>query len=93
MDPPQAGQSRSMKLSGPKGPLHCGYLVGIGFPPSWTGGGMATGLAPNSRMELKAAMLFHLHSWFTDTDCADYFISNTATLTDTGCEILTKQTP
>ena len=50
-------------------------------------------LAPSSRMELKAAMLFHLHSWFTDTDCADYFISNTATLTDTGCEILTNQTP
>lgn len=72
---------------------HCGYLVGIGFPPSWTGGSMVTGLAPNSRMELKAGMVFHLHSWFTDTDCADYFISNTAVLTDGGCEILTKQTP
>ncbi len=72
---------------------HCGYLVGIGFPPSWTGGSMVTGLAPNSRMELKAGMVFHLHSWFTDTVCADYFISNTAVLTNSGCEILTKQTP
>ena len=72
---------------------HCGYLVGIGFPPSWTGGSMVTGLAPNSRMELKAGMVFHLHSWFTDTDCADYFISNTAVLTDSGCEILTQETP
>ena len=54
---------------------------------------MVTGLAPNLRMELKAGMVFHLHSWFTGTDCADYFISNTAVLTDGGCEILTKQTP
>ena len=28
---------------------HCGYLVGIGFPPSWTGGNQVTGLAPRQR--------------------------------------------
>ncbi len=72
---------------------HCGYLVGIGFPPSWTGGSKVTGLAPNSKMELKPGMAFHLHSWFTDTDVVDYFISNTAVLTDQGCEILTTQSP
>ena len=72
---------------------HCGYLVGIGFPPSWTGGSKVTGLAPNSELELKPGMSFHLHSWFTNTDCVDYFISNTAMLTDTGCEILTTQSP
>ena len=72
---------------------HCGYLVGIGFPPSWTGGSKVTGLAPNSELELKAGMSFHLHSWFTNTDCVDYFISNTAMLTDAGCEILTRESP
>lgn len=72
---------------------HCGYLVGIGFPPSWTGGSMVTSLAPDSRLELAAGMTFHLHSWFTDTDCADYFISNSALLTGDGCEILTARTP
>ena len=72
---------------------HCGYLVGIGFPPSWTGGSMVTSLAPNSQLELKVGMTFHLHSWFTNTDCADYFISNAALLTDAGCEILTARTP
>ena len=72
---------------------HCGYLVGIGFPPSWTGGSMVTSLAPGSERELKAGMAFHAHSWFTGTDCADYFISNTVLLTEDGCEILTSRTP
>ncbi len=72
---------------------HCGYLVSIGFPPSWTGGSMVTSLAPNSELELKAGMTFHTHSWFTNTDVVDYFISNTAMLTNDGCEILTNQTP
>ena len=72
---------------------HCGYLVGIGFPPSWTGGSMVTSLAPNSELELKVGMTFHAHSWFTNTDCVDYFISNTVMLTENGCEILTSQTP
>ena len=72
---------------------HCGYLVGIGFPPSWTGGSMVTGLAPNAELEMKIGMSYHLHSWFTDTDCVDYFISNTGMLTENGCEILTSLTP
>ncbi|AEV36352.1 Peptidase M24 [Pseudovibrio sp. FO-BEG1] len=72
---------------------HCGYMVGIGFPPSWTGGSMVTSLAPNSERILKTGMVFHAHSWFTNTDCVDYFISNTVVLTETGAEILTNQTP
>ena len=72
---------------------HCGYLVGIGFPPSWTGGSMVTGLAPDSELEMQVGMSYHLHSWFTDTDCVDYFISNTGMLTENGCEILTARTP
>ena len=72
---------------------HCGYLVSIGFPPSWTGGSRVTGLAPTSQLELKVGMTFHAHSWFTNTDCVDYFISNTVLLTEDGAEVLTSQTP
>lgn len=72
---------------------HCGYLVGIGFPPSWTGGSMVTGLAPGSKLELRIGMTFHAHSWFTNTGVADYFISNTVLLTENGAEVLTSATP
>ena len=72
---------------------HCGYMVSIGFPPSWTGGSMVTSLQPGSDRELKAGMTFHAHSWFTNTDVVDYFISNTVLLTDDGAENLTQRTP
>lgn len=72
---------------------HCGYLVSIGFPPSWTGGSMVTSLAPGSELELEVGMTFHTHSWFTNTDCVDYFISNTVMLGENGTEVLTSQTP
>lgn len=72
---------------------HCGYVVGIGFPPSWTGGSMVTSLRAGSDLELRPGMAFHLHSWFTNTGRGDYFVSNTALLTESGCEILTSQTP
>ncbi len=72
---------------------HCGYLVGIGFPPSWTGGSMVTSLQPDNTRELKVGMTFHAHSWFTNTDVVDYFISNTVILTENGAEVLTSQSP
>jgi Xaa-Pro dipeptidase len=71
---------------------HCGYLVSIGFPPSWTGGSKVTGLAPGSDLELKVGMTFHAHSWFTNTDVVDYFVSNTVLLTEDGAEVLTSAT-
>lgn len=72
---------------------HCGYMVGIGFPPSWTGGSAVTSLAPNSPRRLKVGMVFHAHSWFTNTEVPDYFISNTVLLTEAGAEVLTSRTP
>ncbi|MEM9631798.1 MAG: Xaa-Pro peptidase family protein [Pseudomonadota bacterium] len=72
---------------------HCGYMVGIGFPPSWTGGSMVTSLFPNSERTLEIGMVFHAHSWFTNTNVVDYFISNTVLLTENGAEVLTHQTP
>ena len=38
-------------------------------------------------------MTFHAHSWFTNTDVVDYFISNTVMLTEDGAENLTHRTP
>ncbi|MEO0979539.1 MAG: Xaa-Pro peptidase family protein [Pseudomonadota bacterium] len=72
---------------------HCGYMVGIGFPPSWTGGSMVTSLFPGSERTLETGMVFHAHSWFTNTNVVDYFISNTVLLGENGAEILTNKTP
>lgn len=72
---------------------HCGYLVSIGFPPSWTGGSMVTALAPGSTLLLETGMTFHAHSWFTGTGRPDYFISNTVMLGEDGAEVLTSATP
>ena len=55
---------------------HCGCIVSIGFPPSWTGGSKVVGLAPGSGLELKVGMTFPAHSWFTNTEVVDYFVSN-----------------
>ena len=68
---------------------HCGYLVGIGFPPSWVGGSMVVGLRHDSFLELRPGMTFHLLSWLMGTGRGDYFVSDTAVLTEHGCEVLT----
>lgn len=67
---------------------HCGYLVGIGFPPSWTGGPKVTGLRHDSNLEMKEGMTFHLMSWFTETGRGNYFVSNTVLLGKSGAEVL-----
>jgi Xaa-Pro dipeptidase len=72
---------------------HCGYLVGIGLPPSWTGGSMVTSLFPKSTRKIEVGMVVHAHSWFTNTTVPDYFVSNTVMVTDKGGEILTNRTP
>ncbi|MGE0408779.1 MAG: M24 family metallopeptidase [Amphiplicatus sp.] len=69
---------------------HCGYAVGIGFPPSWSGGGVPLGLRAGSRMELKAGMVFHLMSWLLRTGKGDYFLSDSVLVTETGAERLTR---
>lgn len=68
---------------------HCGYLVGIGFPPSWSGGGTPLGLRAGSELELRAGMTFHAISWILGQDVPDFGISDTALVTADGCELLT----
>lgn len=69
---------------------HCGYSVGIGFPPSWVGSGPPVGLRPDARFELRSGMVFHLMSWLLRTGRGDSFVSDTVVVTDDGCEVLTR---
>jgi Xaa-Pro dipeptidase len=68
---------------------HCGYLVGIGFPPSWSGGGTPLGLRSGSTLEIRSGMTFHAISWVLHQEVPDFGISDTALVTDDGCELLT----
>jgi len=68
---------------------HCGYSVGIGFPPSWVGSGPPVGLRQGSDLELRPGMVFHLMSWLLRTGRGDAFLSDTVVVTDDGCEVLT----
>lgn len=71
---------------------HCGYLVGIGFPPSWTGGNSVTGLRHESDLVIETGMSFHMLSWLMGTGKGDFFLSNAVLLGPDGVEVLT-QTP
>jgi Xaa-Pro dipeptidase len=57
---------------------HCGYLVGIGFPPAWTGGSRVVGLRRYSDMTLKKGMTFHVLSWLVGSGRGDYLVTNAA---------------
>ena len=69
---------------------HCGYLVGIGVPPSWTGGTGVTGLRHDSDLVIEAGMGFHVLSWLMGTGRGDAFVSDTVLLTTHGPEMLTQ---
>ncbi|WP_051299113.1 M24 family metallopeptidase [Arthrobacter castelli] len=68
---------------------HCGYAVGIGFPPSWVGGGGVAGLRKDGTTEIQDGMTFHVLSWILGQEPADYVISDTLLVTPGGGEILT----
>ena len=68
---------------------HCGYITGIGFPPSWTGAGAPVGLRAGSDLLVREGMVFHVFSWILGQGPADYGVSDTALVTADGCELLT----
>ncbi len=68
---------------------HCGYVVGIGFPPSWSGGGVPRALRLGSDLEIRAGMVFHLMSWLLRTGKGDGFLSDTVVVTERGAEFVT----
>ncbi|MFE3457213.1 M24 family metallopeptidase [Nocardiopsis aegyptia] len=67
---------------------HCGYSVGLGFPPSWMSG-RVDGLRPGHDTALRTGMTFHIQSWVLDPRVGTYAISDTALVTDDGGEPLT----
>jgi Xaa-Pro dipeptidase len=71
-------------------PRHrCGYLIGIGFPPSWVGGSAVLGLRPGNHTVLRPGMAFYIQSWVIKQRVGDHVVSDTVLVTDTGCEPLT----
>ena len=68
---------------------HCGYQVGIGFPPSWVGGPAVVGLRSDSRWRVRAGMTFHVLSWLLGQEPADYVLSDTVLVTPEGGQLLT----
>ena len=68
---------------------HCGYLVGIGVPPSWTGGNSVMGLRHDGDLVIRTGMSFHILSWLMGTGRGEHFVSNTVLLGDAGAEVLT----
>ena len=69
---------------------HCGYLVGIGQPPSWTGGNTVVGLRHDSDLRIEQGMSFHILSWLVNTGRGSDFVSDTVLLGDKGPEVLTR---
>jgi len=68
---------------------HCGYLVGVGVPPSWTGGNAVTGLRHDSDLPIASGMTFHVLSWLMGTGRGDAFVSDTVLVTEGEAEVLT----
>lgn len=68
---------------------HCGYSVGIGFPPSWVGGSTVLGIRRHGLVRVEAGMTFHILSWITDPEVGDHFVSDTVIVTEEGAEMIT----
>lgn len=68
---------------------HCGYSVGIGFPPSWVGGASVVGIRRDGEIIVQEGMVFHLLSWLLGEEPADYAVSDTVVVTASGCRFLT----
>ena len=68
---------------------HCGYIVGIAFHPSWTGGIGVVSLHDKSDLIIKSGMVFHQLSWLLGCGKGDYFVSDTVYVNENGGERLT----
>lgn len=67
---------------------HCGYLTGLGFPPSWCGT-TPIGLRRGSSLVIQEGMVCHVMSWLLGQGTPDYGVSDTAVVTASGCELVT----
>ena len=77
---------------------HCGYLVGIGFPPAWVSGpdwvrgSGANGIHADGEITVLEGMVFHIMSWVKGPDGSGHAVSDTAEVTASGGELLTSVT-
>jgi Xaa-Pro dipeptidase len=71
---------------------HCGYVIGIGYPPSWSGTSVPVGLRAGHDLVLREGMAFHIFSWILGQGPTDYGVSDTAVVTSDGCELFTTTT-
>lgn len=76
-------------LGAPNDRHHCGYLIGIGFPPSWVGGSSVLGLRPGNTMVLRPGMTFYIQSWVIKHEVGDHVVCDTVLVTEDGCDLLT----
>ena len=68
---------------------HCGYIVGLAFHPSWTGGIGVVSLHDKSDLIIKSGMVFHQLSWLLGCGKGDYFVSDTVYVNENSGERLT----
>lgn len=68
---------------------HCGYMVGVGFPPSWVGGGAVLGIRRGGELEIRENMVFHVLSWLLGQPPGDFCVSDTIVVTADGGRFLT----
>lgn len=68
---------------------HCGYSIGIGFPPSWVGGAVE-GIRRGGSLELRDGMVFHVLSWLLGQRPGDFCVSDTVVVTPDGGRCLTR---
>lgn len=68
---------------------HCGYSVGIGFPPSWVGSSTVLGIRRNGLVEVREGMVFHVLSWIADDALGDHFVSDTVIVGEHENEVVT----
>ncbi|SFT85737.1 M24 family metallopeptidase [Paraburkholderia aspalathi] len=69
---------------------HCGYTVGISFPPTWTGGPGINSLHGASTVPIRAGMIFHLLTWIADNEGNENFLSDCVLVEESGAVFLTK---
>ncbi|MDQ4084470.1 MAG: Xaa-Pro peptidase family protein [Actinomycetota bacterium] len=68
---------------------HCGYSVGIGFPPSWVGGAVE-GIRRGGELRLREGMVFHVLSWLLGQRPGDFCVSDTVVVAADGGRFLTR---
>ena len=67
---------------------HCGYEVGIGFPPSWVGGSEVIGIKAGGEWILESGMVFHLLSLVSHESVGRFAVSETAIVGADGAELV-----